>query len=172
METRTKYKKTKIVIFNRQGSLIKKHKFYFKSNHLEAVKEDKYLGFTCSCSGSTTPGITNLISQAKKAWFAISSYLSSSKNKNIKTYIALFDSRIKPIVLYACEAWADSIKILGITNLLTKNKLENLQTLVFKQILGISRKTTNLSVLLELGKYPITVNMKYQAIKYFTNFHY
>ena len=53
METRTKYKKTKIVIFNRQGSLIKKHKFYFKSNHLEAVKEYKYLGFTFSCSGST-----------------------------------------------------------------------------------------------------------------------
>ena len=63
-----------------------------------------------------------------------------------------------------------TIKILGITNLLTKNKLENLQTLVFKQILGISRKTINLSVLLELGKYPIMVNMKYQAIKYFTRF--
>ena len=62
------------------------------------------------------------------------------------------------------------LKILGITNLLTKNKLVNFQTLVFKQILGISRKTTNLSVLLELGKYPITVNMKYQAIKYFTRF--
>ena len=63
-----------------------------------------------------------------------------------------------------------TIKILGITNLLTKNKLENFQTLVFKQILGISKKTTNLSVLLELGKYPITVNMKYQAIKYFTRY--
>ena len=108
-------KKTKIVIFNRQGSLIKKHKFYFKSNHLEAVKEDKYLGFTFSCSGATTPGITNLINQAKKAWFAIRSYLSSSKNKNIKTYIALFDSQIKPIVLYACEEWADSIKIISQT---------------------------------------------------------
>ena len=66
-------KKTKTVIFNRQGSLIKKHKFYFKSNHLEAVKEYKYLGFTFSCSGSTTPGITNLINQVKKAWFAIRS---------------------------------------------------------------------------------------------------
>ena len=91
-------KKTKIVIFN--------HKFYFKSNHREVVKEYKYLGFTFSCSGSTIPGITNLINQAKKAWFAIRSYLSSSKNKNIKTY-TLFDSQIKPIVLYACEAWAD-----------------------------------------------------------------
>ena len=126
------------------------------------MKEYKYLGFTFSCSGSTTPGITNLINQAKKAWFAIRSYLSSSKNKNIKTYIALFDSQIKPIVLYACEAWADSIKILGITNLLTKNKHVNFQTLVFKQILGVSRKTTNLSVLLELGKFPIPNNGKHE----------
>ena len=82
----------------------------------------------------------------------------------------MFDAQIKPIVLYACEAWADSIKNVDIANLLAKNKLENFQMLVFKQILGVSRKTTNLAVLLELGKYPITLNMQYQAIKYFLRF--
>ena len=38
-------KKTKIVLFNRQGSLIKKHKFQFKPNDIEIVREYKYLGF-------------------------------------------------------------------------------------------------------------------------------
>ena len=32
-------KKTKIVLFNRQGSLIKKHKFQFKQNDIEIVRE-------------------------------------------------------------------------------------------------------------------------------------
>ena len=59
-------KKTKIMIFNKQGSLIKKYKFYYKNNTLENVKEYKYLGFTFTCSGSDNIGIQNLLKQAKK----------------------------------------------------------------------------------------------------------
>ena len=99
-----------VVLFNRQGSLIKKHKFHFKQKDIEIVREYKYLGFIFACSCSTTTGITNLINQAKKAWFTIRLYLSSSKNKKIETYLKLYDTQIKPILLYACEAWADSIK--------------------------------------------------------------
>ena len=50
--------------------------------------------------------------------------------------------------------------------LLTRNKLEIFQRSIFKQILGVSRKTTNLDILLELGRYPISTYMQYQAIKY------
>ena len=52
--------------------------------------------------------------------------------------------------------------------LLTRNKLEIFQISIFKQILGVSRKTTNLAILLELGRYPISAYMHYQAIKYFS----
>ena len=38
-------KKTKVILFNRQGSLIKKHSFLFKSNNIEVTKQHKYLGF-------------------------------------------------------------------------------------------------------------------------------
>ena len=166
-------KKTKVVIFNRQGSLITKHHFVYKINRVEVVREYKYLGFVFACSGSTNAGITNLINQAKKAWFSVQHYLSFSKNKHIDTYIKLFDSLVKPILLYACEAWADSLKIdNNIKNLLLRNKLEKFQITVMKQLLAVSRKTTNLSILLELGRYPITINMQYQAIKYFTRFPY
>ena len=162
-------KKTKVILYNRQGSLIKKHSFLFKSNNIEITKQYKYLGFIFSCSGSTTAGVTNLINQAQKAWFSIKYYLSSSKQKNIKTYLTLFDSQIKPILLYACEAWADSIKgSIDDVSILTKNKLETFQTSIYKQLLGVSRKTTNIAVLLELGRYPISTYMHYQAIKYFS----
>ena len=52
--------------------------------------------------------------------------------------------------------------------LLTRNKLEIFQISIFKQVLGVSRKTTNLAILLELGRYPISTYMHYQAIKYFS----
>ena len=72
-------------------------------------------------------------------------------------------------LLYACEAWVDSIKenIDGVS-ILTKIKLETFQTSIYKQLLGVSRKTTNIAVLLELGRYPISTYMHYQAIKYFS----
>ena len=106
--------------------------------------------------------------QAQKAWFSIKYYLSSSKQKTIKTYLTLFDTQVKPIILYACEAWSESIKgnIDDIT-LFTKNKLEKFQIKIFKGLLGVSRTTSNISLLLELGRYPITSNMHYQTIKYF-----
>lgn len=162
-------KKTKVILYNRQGSLIKKYNFRFKSNNIEVTKQYKYLGFIFSCSGSSKIGITNLINQAQKAWFSIKYYLSASKQKNINTYLTLFDTQIKPILLYACEAWADSINgNIDDASILTKNKLETFQISIYKQLLGVSRKTTNVAVLLELGKHPISTYMHYQAIKYFS----
>ena len=161
-------KKTKIMLFNKQGSLIKKHKFTFNQKNIENVREYKYLGFIFSCSNSSNPGIFNLVNQAKKAWFSIQYYMSKSKHRNIDIYLKLFDSLVKPILLYSCEAWADSVKTDdNITNLLQRNKLEKFQITICKQLLAVSRKTTNVSVLLELGRYPITIYMKYQTIKYF-----
>ena len=144
-------KKTKIILFNRQGSLIKKHSFLFMSNNIEVTKQYKYLGFIFTCSGSTIVGVRNLINQAQKEWFSIKYYLSSSKNKNIDTYLTLFETQIKPILLYAREAWADSMKAnIDDVTLLTGNKLEIFQISIFKQILGVSRKTTNLAILLDI----------------------
>ena len=106
----------------------------------------------------------------KKAWFAIRHYLSLSKNKSIEPYLTLYDNQIKPIISYACEAWDDSIKHLKTENLLRKNTLETFQVSILKQILGVSRKTTNISILLELGRYPLNINIQYQAIKYYLRF--
>ena len=38
-------KNTKIVLFNRQGPVIKKHKFHYKLKEIEVVNDYKYLGF-------------------------------------------------------------------------------------------------------------------------------
>ena len=85
-------KKTKIIVFNKQGSLIKKYKFFFKKQIIQSTREYKYLGFTFSCSGSDTIGISNLLNQAKKAWYTIQQTLLKSMNKNVQTYIHLFDT--------------------------------------------------------------------------------
>ena len=164
-------KKTKVMIFNKQGSLIKKHKFFYKNKILENTKEYKYLGFTFSCSGSDKLGINTLLCQAKKAWYAIQQTLAQSKNKKIQTYIHLFDTQVKPIMLYACESWSDSLKDgENIASMLQKGNLETFHIGVLKRLLGVHKKTTNIAVLLETGRYPITLSAHIQAIKYFFRF--
>ena len=78
-------------------------------------------------------------------------------NKNFQTYIHLFDTQVKPILLYACEAWADSIKHdEKITYILQTNKLETFRLSVLKRLLGVHKRTPNIAVLLETGRHPIT----------------
>ena len=55
----------------------------------------------------------------------------------------------------------------NITDLLVKNKIEKFQIAVLKHLLGVSRKTTNLATLSELGRYPLTIYIQHQAIKYY-----
>ena len=68
--------KTKISIFNKQVSLIKKHTFFYKNEIIQNTREYKYLGFTFSGSGSENMGVNNLLNQAKKAWYPIQQFLS------------------------------------------------------------------------------------------------
>ena len=164
-------RKTKIMIFNKQGSFINKYKFYYQKRLIENTKQYKYLGFVFTLSGKDNLGISNLLNQAKKAWFAIQKPLATSLNKNISTYLHLFDTQVKPIMLYACEAWTDSLKHHNnITDLLCKNNVENFHIRILKHLLGVHKKTSNISMLVETGRHPITLYAQEQSIKYFLRF--
>ena len=96
-------KKTKVIIFNKQGNTIKKFKFYYRGKEIEIASQYTYLGFTFVPSGKKYAGIENLIKKGKKTWFSIQKMLSKSKEKTIDTYLKLVDSLVKPVILCACE---------------------------------------------------------------------
>ena len=159
--------KTKIMIFNKPGATIKKYKFFFKSKEIESVKQYTYLGFTFVPSGKMNEGIENLLNKGKKAWFAIQRSLQKSKAKTVKTYLKLIDTLIKPIILYACEAWGD-IR----TKKLFENKTEKFHLSMCKQVLGVNKRSNNVNTLAELGRYPLFINIESQIFKYFQRFVY
>ena len=57
--------------FSKQGSTVKKHKFYFQGNEIEMAEQCTYLGFIFIPSDKKHRGIENLLKKASKAWFAI-----------------------------------------------------------------------------------------------------
>ena len=63
-------KKTRVVMFNVQGSSIKKYTFYWKGKEIEIASQYTYLAFTFAPSGKHV-GIENLIKKGKKVWLSI-----------------------------------------------------------------------------------------------------
>ena len=74
------------------------------------------------------------------------------------TTLTLVDVMIKHILLYNSDFWG-RMK-------LPKNKpIENLHMLICKQLLGAHRSTTNIGVLLELGRIPLEIYAVKLAVK-------
>ena len=62
-------RKTKIIVFNNTGRLLKGFMFKYDNKHLELVREFKYLGTTLTISGGLSNAKEKLRSQANKAYF-------------------------------------------------------------------------------------------------------
>ena len=91
--------------------------------------------------------------------------LRKSKEKTIGTYLKLVDSLVKPVILYACECWGDSIKKEIFTN-----KIEQFHMSMCKQILGVKKFTNSTKVLSELGRPPLKIDIETKMFKYFQRF--
>ena len=87
----------------------------------------------------------------------------------------LFDHTVKPVLLYGSEIWGTintlsaNVKKEGfsIFDAFCNMPCEKLHIKVLKYVLGVHRKTINVAVMGELGRYPIIINVFYVTVKYF-----
>ena len=142
-------KKTKCMIFNKTGRLMRRP-FYLNGIKLEMVREYKYLGFVITPSGEISTGLNDLRDRAYKAFMKVKNDLGLSFNQDIPIILHLIDSLVKPILLYASDFW-------GCLKLPENNPIENLHMRICKQILGVQKQTTNVGVLLEIGRIPLSI---------------
>ena len=86
--------------------------------------------------------------------------MGDSFRTNIRITTHLFDSLIKPILLYMSDFWG------GLPVPEEKyHPIEKLHFMACKQILGVQKQTTNIGVLLELGRIPLQNFATKAAIK-------
>ena len=62
-----------------------------------------------------------------------------SKSKEISIYLKLVDSLVKPVILYTCECWGDSMK-----NEIFANKIEQFHMSMCKHILSVKKFTNSI----------------------------
>ena len=149
--------KSKCMIFNKTGRLIRK-KFSLNNFQLEMVRSYKYLGFLITTSGEINSGLKDLRDRAMKAFFKLKNSMGPSFYHDISTTILLIDTLIKPIILYMSDFW-------GCLKIRKENPVDNLHIMICKQILQVQKQTTNIGVLLELGRIPLTIYAQKAGMK-------
>ena len=150
--------KTKVMTFNKTGRLIRKN-FTFNNIQLETVRSYKYLGFLITPSSEINSGLKDPRDRAMKAFFKMKTTVGIQFNRNIQTMVNLLDSLIKPILLYCSDFW-------GCLKLPKNNPIETFHHMPCKHILGVQKQTTNIGVLLELGRIPFQIFARKASLKH------
>ena len=172
---RVNLKKSKVVIFNKAGRLIKNN-FKFNNSCLECVSNYKYLGIHLSASGSFSLAKNELYKKALKGYYKLRKDFLSL-NPGIYLCLHVFDHTIKPILLYGSEIWGvfnvNNSKIkscdprnLDIDTCFKKLPCEQLHIKFCKFLLGVNRKSVNFAVLSELGRFPMHFYIVKAMLKY------
>ena len=141
--------KSKCMIFNKTGKLMR-NPFYLGGEKLENVRSYKYLGLIFTPSGEVKSALDDLRSRGLKAYWNLKKKMGVCFHTHIKETLHLFDSLIKPILLYGSDFW-------GCLPMPKNNPIENVYRMFCKHILGVHKSTHTEGVLLELGRLPLTL---------------
>ena len=159
-------KKSKIMIFNRGNKLIKSE-FTINEKVLENVKSMKYLGFKINAKNcSFLETLDELSIKAKRTIYAINNTMKISQIP-IKLTLKLFDTLIKPILLYGAEVWGIYTNFDYST--WENSKIEMIQTQFLKRALGCNVQTSNNMTRGEVGARPLLTDVNFKVITYIKN---
>ena len=155
--------KTEGMIFNKSGKFFRRS-FAFNNEQIFTTNSYKYLGFIVTPSGEISSGLKILKDRALRAYFKLKKTMGHYFRLHINITLHLFDTLIKPILLYNSDFW-------GCLKIPINNPIENTHMRFCKDLLGVQRQTTNIGVLLELGRVPIMLYGKKNCIKNWGRIH-
>ena len=148
--------KTKIIVFRKGGYLNRHEKWFIEGEKVEVVNQYKYLGYTLTTKLSGDVALAEYVGRARAKVYSILKALKTLGKVNISIFFKLFDSQVLPTLLYAGEVW-------GLTPF---DRAEAVHTFACKKLLGVRKQTPNFLVYGELGRFPIWIESKIRAVKY------
>ena len=159
-------KKTKVLIFSSKSTK-DLSQYWFGQDKIEIVDKYTYLGITFTNNGKLTEAVKVLQNKALKGMFSLCSSLYTGITVKPHLPLSVFDSTIRPILVYGSEVWAsDFTKLLSKPSQIDKAPFEQVQNKFCKYIIGLPRRASNFAVKAELGRSPIFTFICSQALRY------
>ena len=138
--------------------------FPFQDKVIYTTNSYKYLGFLLTPSGEINRGLNDLKDRALRAYFSLKTKMGSLFQHFPNMLLSLFDTLIRPILLYNSD-------FCGCLKMPNNNPIANTQMKIFKEIIGVKRKTINIGTHLELGTVPLMLFAKKHCIKNWFRIH-
>ena len=188
--------KTKLMKFNSQFSnQLLRPTFKIGAHSVKEVESYCYLGIEIHQSGAFTLARGELKKKAMRALYALKNTVNKTK-LSFRSTTTLFDSLIKPIVLYGAPIYTPTMSIIKtlknvtlsdtdsgsdallLTNL-HKNLLRKISLLnnekvhlhFLKWAMGVNKKATNAGVWGDSGRYPLLYESINLTVKYANRLH-
>ena len=134
--------KSKVMAFNSRKDI---EQLLYNGCILQEVDKFKYLGMTFNRTVNLKYSQKALVQQSIKARAVLESYLRKHKHMPVNVIFDLFDTLIKPILLYACEVWGINMG----------NDIEQLHLSFMKTVLGVKPSTNTCLIYTETGRFPL-----------------
>ena len=139
--------KTKCMIFNKGGKMLKGNSFYFNEQEIDIVRTFSYLGFLLTPSLSIKELLNDLYKRGLRAYFKLRNSLGDVFSNDIRLTLKLFDCLVKPVLLYGADFWGCLKPSFNETN-----PIEKLNIKLCKDLLRVKRRTSNVGCRCELGR--------------------
>ena len=147
--------KTKRMVFKNGGKKNKLDRWTFNGQEVETVTEFRYLGFIFSSSGKFNIGLDNLQTRGEKALFDMISSIENFKDMYVNMKLSLFESLVKPVILYGCEIWG----------FCKAKRLDTFYLRFLKHNLYVRKTTPTCFVYRECNVYPLYITRLLRMIK-------
>ena len=163
-----------------KGKTPTKTNYKFGDKEIISSTTYKYLGTIINSNGTFTHAKKDLKQKGLKALFSFWKSINPGKMPPINIATKLFDSIVKPIIMYNSEVWGselpsslqteilndDTISQEKYIKFLNETPCEQLHLKFCKMLLGVQKNTSNLGCRAELGRFPLVLDIYISIVKY------
>jgi hypothetical protein len=150
-------KKTEALIFN-PSSLTLPHPVQYNGSNLDWKHSFIYLGIIYNDINGIQGAGDRCLQKGRAALYSLVRRCHQLDLHNVHIKIHLFNTLVKPILMYGCEVWGPAY--LGRGNTLYRKQLDKLHLTFLRQCIGVRTSTPIDNILLDLHIEPITTSIK------------
>ncbi len=147
--------KSNLMCFTQKRKDIILPSLYYDTTSLNWVTQFKYLGVSFSNRNSFKGGLETLCQQAYRAQTVVDLHILKHKTVSVKYILDLFDTLVKPIIMYGSEVY-------GINNY---KVVETFYLKFIKHVLHVKPSTNTCMVYAETGRYPVSLDINISMVK-------